>query len=107
MTAEVLSAIAGIVLSLLFSYVPGLSTKFAGLSKEAKSLIMLGILAVVAGVVYGLSCTSWGAAWNISITCDQAGAQKLIGAFIAALVANQATYLISPPTPKVEAAKMK
>jgi hypothetical protein len=106
MTAEFLSLVAGGVLSLLFSYIPGANSWFAGLQTTSKRLIMLAFLALTAGVVFGLSCTSWGAAWGIEIACDQGGAQKLVTAFVLALVANQATYGISPEAPAVRAAKI-
>lgn len=105
MSAELISAIAGGLLSLGFSYIPGLNVWFAGLESIYKRLIMAGLLVLVSAVVFGLSCTSWAAAWGIAITCDQPGLQMLIGSFLAALVANQATYQISPETSKVRTAK--
>ena len=50
------------------------------------------VIIVVAGAAFGLSC---GGVLD-SVTCDKAGALGLVSALIAALVANQATYLISP-----------
>ena len=96
MSAELLASITGGALSLIFSYVPGANTWFAGLQATSKRLIMLGLLVLTAGVVFGLSCTAWGPAWGFEISCDQGGAQKLVTAFFLALVANQATYGISP-----------
>lgn len=40
MTSDELAAVAGVVLSLAFSYVPGLSGWFDGLRGEYKRLIM-------------------------------------------------------------------
>lgn len=57
MTSENLASMAGIIFSLSFSYIPGLNTKFARLGAEQKRLIMAGMLVIVAGAVYGLSCT--------------------------------------------------
>lgn len=92
MSSEQLGALAGLILSLAFSYVPGLSDKFATLESTTKRLIMAGLLLLVAGGAFGLSCA------NVinAIECTQAGALSLINTFVAALVANQATYLISP-----------
>jgi peptidoglycan/LPS O-acetylase OafA/YrhL len=92
LTAEQLAVIAGIVLSLLFSYIPGVRAKYEPQPPEVKRLIMLALLAVVALGVFGLSCTGY-YSWA---TCDQQGAIKLGEIFFAALVANQAAYLISP-----------
>jgi hypothetical protein len=94
MTAETLSAVAGVVLSLAFSYVPGLAPWFDGLEATMKRLVMAGSLAVVSIIVVALSC------WNVTplVVCNQAGVVELVSAFLAALVANQAAYLISPKT---------
>lgn len=106
MSPELLSSVAGIVLSLVFSYVPGLNVRFAALRQEVKRLIMAGLLLLVAGAVFGLACTSWGAAWGVSVSCDQAGIQTLIAAFVAALIANQAAYSITPLPDAVKAARV-
>ena len=103
MSSQLLSLVAGTVLSLLFAYVPGLNTKFASLTGTVKRLIMLGLLALTAVSIYGLSCAGW-VFGGISVTCDQAGIQKLIEVFILAAIANQSTYSIAPPTKKVREA---
>lgn len=90
MTQELLSSAAGILLSLIFAYVPKLNTWYAKQESQVKSLIMLAALLIVAGGAFGLSCAGW---FNMPITCDQAGVEGLATAFILALVANQATYL--------------
>lgn len=92
MSSEQLAALAGVILSLAFSYVPGLSDKFAALESTTKRLVMAGLLLLVAVAALGLSCA------NVvqTVECSQAGVLKLIDTFIAALVANQAAYLISP-----------
>jgi hypothetical protein len=105
MTTELLSALAGIVLSLLFSYVPGLSTWFAGQSEEKKKLLMLGLLVLTAAGVFGLGCTPYAADLGIPLTCDEAGVVALVKLVIAAAVANQTAYKLTPQTEKVKAAK--
>ncbi len=90
-----LSSIAGVILSLAFSYIPGLRPWYEAQSSETKRLIMAALLLVVAAGTYVLSCTGTGII--DSIACDNNGIMELVNAFIAALVANQATYLISPP----------
>lgn len=92
MTAELLTAIAGILLSLAFSYLPGLSDGFAKLDPTRKRLIMAGLLVLVSVGTFGLSC----AGVINDAACTQAGAWALVSTFITALVANQATYSISP-----------
>jgi hypothetical protein len=92
MTASELSALAGVILSLAFSYVPGLSAWFGDKEPTVKRLIMAGVLLVAVAAIFGLSC----AGVLTAATCDQPGAVGLAAAFLSALVANQATYLISP-----------
>jgi hypothetical protein len=92
MTPEELGAIAALVLSLAMSYIPGLSDWYAGQGSDYKRLIMLGLLAVVSVGVFAMAC----AGLSDAVVCDQAGALGLVKVFIAALVANQATYLVSP-----------
>jgi hypothetical protein len=90
MTSEKLAELAGILLSLAFSYVPGLREKYDALDGIYKRLIMGGALLVVAGAVFGLSC----AGIIGDVVCTEAGAVGLVRVFIAALIANQATYLL-------------
>lgn len=59
MTAELLASVAGIILSLGFSYIPGLNTRFARLEGTYKRLIMTSMLVIVGGAIYALSCTGW------------------------------------------------
>lgn len=94
MTVETLSIVAGIVLSLAFSYIPKLSDKFASLDSQRKSLIMLGCLFLVALGSFALSCLNVG--FETGVTCDNAGAVKLITIFVSAAIANQTTYMLSP-----------
>lgn len=92
MTSDQLAAIAGIILSLLFSYVPGLSDWYAPLDPSVKRLTMAALLLVVAAGVFGLSCASI----TTSVACTREGALGLVYAFISALVANQSAYQLSP-----------
>lgn len=92
-TSEMIVAIAGVVLSLLFSYIPGLRVWFAGLVSEKKQLIMLGLLVLVSGGFFALGCFDILAT---GITCDKPGVISLVFMLISGIVANQATYLITP-----------
>jgi hypothetical protein len=93
-SSEELSAAAGIVLSLGFSYIPGVSQRFDGLTPTQKRLVMLGLLLACALGVFGLSCLKSG--WVTAPTCNRAGAWGLAKVFVAALIANQAAFAISP-----------
>ena len=93
-SSEELSAAAGIVLSLGFSYIPGVSQHFDGLTPTQKRLVMLGLLLACALGAFGLSCLKNG--FITALTCDRAGAWGLAKVFAAALIANQAVFAISP-----------
>ena len=96
MSAESLSLVAGTVLSLTFSYIPGVRNWFIEFDPAIKRLIMLALLALTAGVAYGLSCLGWGFEWGITLSCDQSGLLGLIEQFVVAIIANQSIYAISP-----------
>ena len=90
MTPEQLGTYAGSVLSLAFFYIPGLNEWYAAKTAQQKAGIMALTLLGTALVIFGLSC----AALYTSVTCDVAGAKELVNVFIAALMANQSTFLI-------------
>ena len=98
MSAETLAMAAGITLTLTFSYVPGLNTQYATLSPEYKRLIMLGLLILVSAGAIGLACAGLGEVFGVKLTCDEVGVTQLAKALIAAIVANQGVYAISPRT---------
>jgi len=102
-SAEFLTAASGVLLSLGFSYIPGLQTRFDRLDGVHKRLVMLGLLALASLGVFGLACLQWANAENPlqalgiqGVTCSQVGALGLVRSFVLAVIANQATFLISP-----------
>lgn len=101
-SSELIVSIAGIVLSLLFSYIPGLRTWFAALVTETKQLIMLGLLVLVTGAIYALGCYG---VLDTGIECGKAGVIALVQMLILGVVSNQAAYLITPQTNDVVIAK--
>jgi len=92
MNETTLASLAGVVLSLAFSYIPGLRDKYATLSPDYKRLVMLGALLLVSIGMFAAGCMGYTA----NVTCDMAGAQILLGFFITAAVANQGTYMLTP-----------
>lgn len=107
MDSNLLASLAALLLSLVISYVPGVNTKYAGLSGEKKRAIMfLSLLLIAIGTV-AVSCAGFAAELNISVTCDKVGIIGVFEAFIAALVVNQSAFLISPSTKAVKAVKAK
>jgi len=104
MSAEMLAGIAGAILSLLFSYVPNLQEAYGTLDGKWKRFWMLVALLVVTVGVFLLSCTRVAGDLGLDGTCDQAGAVALVKIFVAALIANQSAFLISPQVKPVKAA---
>lgn len=102
-TPELLAMVAGVVLSLLFSYLPGLRTMFGGLLPETKRLVMLAILAISAIAITVLTCAG---VVSSGVTCDRAGIIQVIWIFILAMIGNQTTFQISPQPPDVKAAAL-
>jgi hypothetical protein len=95
LTPELLSAIAGILLSLLASYCPGFSTWFERLEATRKRLVMLAALAAASAAIVALACSGLAEQLGLQATCDVNGAVRALQAFILALAANQSAYLIS------------
>ncbi|HMN14130.1 MAG TPA: hypothetical protein PKD55_17580 [Bellilinea sp.] len=108
MTADILSSVAGVILMLVFAYVPGLNARFAGLDSVYKRLAMLLLLFMVAAASFGLACVGWlTALFGLAITCDSPGLAELIRALIFAVMANQSAYQLLPETQTVKQAKLK
>jgi len=91
-TAEDLAAIAGVMLSLAFSYVPGLRNRYEPLDSVWKRVIMAALLLLVAVAIWFLSCAEIVSA----VSCTREGILALARVFIVALIANQSAYLLSP-----------
>ena len=105
MTTETLTLLAGTLLSLGFSYIPGLSAWYSrlGMTPDGESdggtrkrLVMLALLALSAGGSFALACSGWGASAGLRLSCDQTGAVGLARVLVLAIIANQATFKISP-----------
>lgn len=96
MSAEEIGRYTGILLSLGFSYIPKLKDWFNKLNGANKRLFMLvAMLLVIVGFAL-LSCYAPDLLTINPIACDMAGFKSLFTAFIWAVMANQATFLISP-----------
>lgn len=93
---ESIAMVAGVILSLLFSYIPGLRAWFDKFNAEQKRLWMLLMLALVAGSSFGLACGGILA----GVACTTKGAVDVVWAFVLAVIANQSIYAISPQVGK-------
>lgn len=92
LSPETLAGVAGVILSLVFSYVPQLKDKFSALDTTTQRLIMVGLLFCVAIGVLLYQCRAEAAFGQ----CVAASWEAALKAFLAALVSNQATFLVSP-----------
>ncbi len=86
-----LAALAGILISLVFNYVPGASTWYEKLDNKAKSLWMLFFLLAACIVLLMASCLGF----SSQVACSVEGVKSLVPMFVVAMIANQSTYLIT------------
>jgi uncharacterized membrane protein len=103
---EMLSMVTGAVLSLVFSYVPGLNAWFAKKEKETQQLYMLGLMIIVAGAAFGLACGNvLYDLFGVVLNCDRAGALTVVKALLLAIAGNQTVYRITPHAKAVREVK--
>ena len=100
LSPEYLSAGAGLLLSLLFSYVPGVSAWYDALGPTTKRLVMLGLLLAVALASLLYQCRT-------DLACVGVEWEAYLAAFIAALITNQATASITPLAPARRAVRAR
>lgn len=91
-TPEFISMAAGVLISLAFSYVPGLKDKFQALTPDYKRLAMLLALLIVSLGSLGVACLGR----YDGLTCDNDGLWRVIEVFILAAIANQTAYQLTP-----------
>jgi hypothetical protein len=107
MTTEMLTLLAGTLLSLGFSYIPGLSDWYGRLGETPdggddggvrKRLVMLALLAVASGGIFALACVERQphSGIDLGVSCDQAGVVGLLKILVMAVIANQGVYKITP-----------
>lgn len=94
MTPEKISAAAGIVLSLLFSYAPVLKDWYDQLTPTPKRLLMLALL-----ILTTLGSLLWTCRADLS-ACVAFNWETYLTALIAAAIANQAAFALSPLSPE-------
>ena len=115
LSPELISTVAGILLSLGFSYIPGLADWFNRLGEypdgthdggTRKRLVMLALLLLVPAGAFGLACSGWleavgsnGGRPDAGLplpACDRPGLVGLAWSFILAAMANQSAYKLTP-----------
>lgn len=92
--ATYLLALSGIFLSAVFKYVPKWKTWFDNLKN--KGLVMLGFVAVIGLIYFGLSCTPYAVTLGITIACETASWVLILQAIWYIFIGNQAAYLVLP-----------
>lgn len=95
LSVEFLSGGAGVVLSLIFEYVPGVHERFNKLDDGKKRGIMGLIVVLVSAVIFGLSCVN--SPWNL-VECNDGGMWELIQVVGFALISNQTAHRIGKRT---------
>jgi hypothetical protein len=90
MTPELLAAITGAVLSLLFAYFPWLKEQFDKVPSVWKPILNAGILLVVALGIVGAGCLGL----VNYFACSLDGVYEALYVWLLALVGNQLTYQV-------------
>lgn len=92
-----IAATAGVVLSLLFNYVPGLNTRFDRLSADMQRVIM-GAMLVLTGIGMALwQCSGESASTTAATLCgDGMNWRAIITNIVFALIGSQSADRISP-----------
>jgi hypothetical protein len=88
MTPEIIAAAAGIFLSLLFEYVPGIESWYEKLAQKAKAGIMAGSVVIVVVALVLLSCYG---PYDY-FACESSGFWEATELLILALITNQTTH---------------
>jgi hypothetical protein len=97
LSPEGLILVAAALLSLLFAYVPGLSTWWDGMGSQVKALGMAVLIVVVAIVIFALSCYT-NAPFAGLPACEASLGWNLIEIAVLALLGlagNQGTYMLA------------
>lgn len=89
------ATVAGIVISLGFSYVPGLSDYFKKQTPTVKRSILAAAIIVVAVAIVLGSCVGFDLGEN-TVSCDSTGVQAVLGNVVDALIGSQAAYTFTP-----------
>ena len=102
-TPEFLSVVAGALLSLFFSYFPGVNAAYAALDDGQKKLIMLGLLVLAVIAIFVMACYQVVSIDNF--VCDRQTAISFLWMLVYAVIGNQGTFKLTPPAAAVKQAK--
>ncbi len=96
-TPDFLLIIFAALLAVVFDWFPGLSPWYAGLSELKKKQVMIGLLLVVAAVVYGGTCYG---VFASNVACSRIGISSLVTTVLIAAGVNQGVHLLTKPAAK-------
>lgn len=105
LTSEIFVTLAAVVLSLTWTFLPGLRVQFAALASNIKAIVNLVLMAVLAVVMFLFTCSGWSPIEGV--VCSMDGAKALALLVFLAAVGNQVTYLLSTPPGDVLDVKAK
>ena len=98
---EVYTYIAGVILSLLFAFVPTSNSWYANLSESQKRLVLLGATLLAALGYFGASCWSILALkLGILTLCNSEAALDAVLILVKMFIGSQATYTFLPENRK-------
>lgn len=98
--ALIILAIVGMVIQLLFKFLPALAPWYE--KQSQKALIMVGFILVVSLAYFGLGCVSFLAEkLGIQVACTLDGSIDLTIAFVWILMSQQVTYVLTRKTQSV------
>lgn len=94
LTPEILIAFAAAFLAVICDWVPGLKTWYDKLGNGQKRFLMTGLLVIVTGGVFGLSCAGW---LQTGWLCSGKGIQDAVFLLILAVAINQGIHSLTKP----------
>lgn len=103
LTAEKIALWAGVFVSWLLSFFPGLNTWYASKTEDFKKLFMIGVLTIVVVGLYALMC--FGILTITDMTCSTDSFVAITYMWILAIASNQSIHRIMPELASVKKAK--
>jgi hypothetical protein len=94
LTPEMLIGFASVILALLFDWLPGLQSWYDKFGNGQKRGLMAGLLVIVTGGAFGLSCAGWLATGWL---CNGTGIQNAVFLLVLAIAINQGIHNLAKP----------
>lgn len=104
LTPEAVAAVLAGLLSLVFTLVPGLNSKFAALADDVKRAVQAGLSALIAVAIYFIACTPALSA-GFPFACPTGGLWELVMTIFLAVTVNQGVFAGTPRPAAVKSAR--